>query len=322
MPSISQSAHDVERSTWRDHVEMVASSEAMRQTCAFLLKVAGTDCTVVITGETGTGKELVAEMVHRHSRRSHGALVSINTAALPDTLLESELFGYERGAFTGAFSTQPGKLEAANGGTIFLDEIGDMSLSSQAKLLRAVEKREIYRLGSMKRIPLDVRWVCATHRNLEKMVAEGLFRSDLYYRINVARIHLPPLRERKEDIPLLLERQLVELNRRTGSWVQGFSAEALECLLHHSWPGNVRELRNVVEMIFINGPGPWIEPADLPPMFRRKPQESASERDALLAALASTRWNKSQAAEKLCWSRMTLYRKMAKYRISTAGRDS
>lgn len=323
MPATSSPQLEALDRSYCDEVEMIAGSTAMRQVRAFLLKAAVTDCTVVITGETGTGKELVAEMIHSNSRRSRRSLISINTAALPDSLLESELFGYERGAFTGAFSTQPGKLEAANGGTVFLDEIGDMSLGSQAKLLRAIEKREVFRLGGLKRIPLDVRWVCATHRNLEKMVAEERFRSDLYYRLNVARIHLPPLRERKEDIPPLLDRQLRELNRRNGTQVEGFTAEALECLLRYDWPGNVRELRNVVEAIFIHGPERWITAADLPEPLR--PRRSGTldtllgEREELLAALAAARWNKSQAAEKLSWSRMTLYRKMAKHGIGVSG---
>lgn len=304
-----------------DGVEMIAGCAAMRRVQDYLVKAAATECTVVITGETGTGKELAAEMIHRHSRRAGRPLVSINTAALPDTLLESELFGYERGAFTSAVSSQPGKLEAAYGGTVFLDEIGDMSLPSQAKLLRAIEKREVYRLGSLKKIPLDVRWVCATHRDLESMVAEGTFRSDLYYRLHVARVHLPPLRDRKEDIPALIDRHLQELNRRMGTRVQGFTGEALECLMGHSWPGNIRELRNVVEATFIYQPGPWIGVEDLPRTFRQRGQSPVgpiSEKDRVVAALAATRWNKSKAAQKLHWSRMTLYRKMAKYEIATS----
>ncbi len=319
MPSTLRSGRARSAADRGDSCEMVAGCAVMRRVRDFLVKAAATECTVVITGETGTGKELAAELIHRHSRRVHQEMVSINTAALPDTLLESELFGYERGAFTGAVASQAGKLEAAHGGTVFLDEIGDMSSSSQAKLLRAIEKREIYRLGGLRRIPLDVRWVCATHRDLESMVDEGTFRNDLYYRLNVARVHLPPLRDRKEDIPALIDRHLVELNRRMGTRVEGFTGEALERLMRHAWPGNIRELRNVVEATFIYGPGRFIGLGDLPPAFRqaetRQKVCAASERDRLVAALAATRWNKSKAAKRLSWSRMTLYRKMAKYQI-------
>ena len=298
---------------------MVAESPVMRELRCYLLKAAATESTVLVTGETGTGKELVAETVHEASSRCRGPLMSINSAALPEALLESELFGHERGAFTGAVDRRVGKLEQAAGGTVFLDEIGDMSLHCQAKILRAIEKREIFRLGGTQAIPLDVRWICATHRDLEQMVAEGTFRSDLYYRLNVARVHLPPLRERKEDIPPLVALQVRNLNRRTGRRVEGLTSEASEALSCYDWPGNVRELRNVLESAYINGPGRLLSIADLPASFRRRFEEEErpeqAEKERLLAALEETKWNKSRAAERLSWSRMTLYRKLEKYRI-------
>jgi DNA-binding NtrC family response regulator len=286
---------------------------------AYVLKVAATDCNVLITGETGTGKELVAEMIHRHSSRHQKPLVSINCAALPDGLLESELFGHGRGAFTGADSSYAGKLKAADEGTVLLDEIGDMSPYTQAKILRAVESKEIYPVGGEKGVPLDVRVLAATNQNLEDLVEEGTFRKDLYFRLNVARIDLPPLRDRRGDIPLLLDHYIGKLNEQFGRKVEGFTDETVEVLLRYDWPGNVRELKNVLLGTFIDHPPQRIALWHLPKLFRHRLGEPGffpqSEQERLLAALFSTNWNKSKAAEKLHWSRMTVYRKMAKYNM-------
>jgi two-component system response regulator HydG/two-component system response regulator AtoC len=298
---------------------LVGASRAMREVKQYLPKVAAADCNVLITGETGTGKERVAAWIHRHSRRAARPLVSINCAAIPDGLLESELFGFERGAFTGAHTAYAGKLRQAEGGTLFFDEIGDMSPSAQAKILRAIEAKEVCQLGGRRNVPIDVRIVAATNQDLETMVANQRFRKDLYYRLDVAHIHLPPLRERAEDIPLIFEHCLAEMNVRSGRHVGAPSREALTCLLTHAWPGNVRELRNLLEAIFISPPEGGISLDDLPPRFRAhlgdSGRENNSECERLLAALFAVDWNKSKAAAALHWSRMTLYRKMAKYHI-------
>jgi DNA-binding NtrC family response regulator len=301
---------------------MIGDSTQMQEIKAYLLKVAATDSTVLITGETGTGKELAAEMIHRNSPRQKRPFICINCAALPESLVESELFGYERGAFTGAMVSTRGKFELAIEGTVFLDEIGDMSPYAQAKILRVIESKQFYRVGGKRSISLDVRVIAATNQDTERLMAEGKFRKDLYYRLNVARAHLPPLRDRKEDILPLLEHSIQELNRRFGREVEGLTEEALEFLLGYDWPGNVRELKNVLEATFINLPSRKITFMDLPKTFRMRLKETEglpkSERDRMLSVLFATNWNKSKAAQKLHWSRMTLYRKMAKYHISTS----
>jgi DNA-binding NtrC family response regulator len=303
--------------------EIIGESLLMQKIKAYLLKVAATESNTLITGETGTGKELVASLIHANSRRRQKPFVCINCAAIPDSLLESELFGYERGAFTGAHALKEGKLKLADGGTVFFDEIGDMSLYAQAKVLRAIESRAVERLGGTRSLPLDVRVIAATHRNLEELITEGKFRADLYFRLNVARIQLPPLRERKEDLSALCACLISDMNRRFGLAVAGVAEDALAALLRYDWPGNVRELRNAIEAAFVNRPTRAISLADLPAHLRHRsgiatelPQD---ERDQLLGALFATNWNKSQAAQKLRWSRMTLYRKMTKYHIINGG---
>jgi transcriptional regulator with PAS, ATPase and Fis domain len=302
---------------------VIGESPVMQEIKASMARVAATDSTVLITGETGTGKELVAHYIHSHSRRRQKPFVDVNCAALPESLLESELFGYERGAFTGANSSYEGKLRLAQGGTIFFDEIGDMSLYAQAKILRALETRQVQRLGATATIPVDVRVVAATNQDLPQLMAEGRFRKDLYYRLNVVRIHLPPLRERPEDLSLLFTHYIGEYNRQFGHGVEGFTDEALESLLRHDWPGNVRELKNMIEAILGQCPGLRISVTDLPEPLRRCCKEAdqlpPDERAQMLAALLSTNWNKSQAAAKLHWSRVTLYRKMWKYHIVSKG---
>jgi DNA-binding NtrC family response regulator len=300
--------------------KMIGESPRMREIKTYLQKVASTDANILITGETGTGKELAAELVHKYSRRRKKNLVSINCAALPDSLLESELFGYEKGAFTGACSSYAGKLMLADGGTVFFDEIGDMSTYSQTKILRVIESKECYRLGGNKSTPMDFRIIAATNQDLERLVSEDKFRKDLYFRFNVIRVHLPALRERNEDIPLLVNHFLKGLGGRFERDVEGLSSEALDCLQHYDWPGNVRELKNLLEAICIDIPWSRISAKDLPAHLGRycedKKTVTLDERDLLLSTLASTNWNKSEAAKALCWSRMTLYRKMAKHKIS------
>jgi transcriptional regulator with PAS, ATPase and Fis domain len=278
---------------------------------------------VLITGETGTGKELVAELIHENSARRHGPFVSLNSTAIPDTLLESELFGYERGAFTGAQHAHEGKLALGNSGTVFFDEIGDTIASVQAKLLRALDGKQIFRLGSNKPVPLDIRVLAATNQNLEEAVEARRFRRDLFYRLNVIRVDLPALRDRLEDIPLLAAHFITVLNRTFGAAVRRLSDAAIDAMLAHDWPGNIRELKNVLELAFVNLPNPATEVAELPAHFGRRAtyleQVSASERDRVIRALAATNWNKTKAADRLQWSRMTLYRKLTRYRIATPG---
>jgi DNA-binding NtrC family response regulator len=302
---------------------IVGESFVMQEIRGRIARVASSDSNVLITGETGTGKELLAEAVHGKSPRRHKPLIAINCAAIPDSLLESELFGYAKGAFTGADSNSEGRLKAADKGTVFLDEIGDMSAYGQAKILRLIESKEIQRLGCNRGIPLDVRVIAATNQDLEQLSKENKFRKDLFFRLNVARIHLPPLRERKEDLLYLIDYYIGRFNRRFGRNVRGLSEEALDCLLAYDWPGNVRELKNLLESIFVEGSTQDISLADLPLQLRLRCNElkslAGNERERLLWALSATNWNKSKAADKLHWSRMTLYRKMARYNISRAG---
>ena len=298
---------------------LIGVSPAILDVRADIKKIGCTHSNVLITGETGTGKEVVAQAIHLNSQRRTKAFVCVNCAAIPGTLLESELFGYEQGAFTGATQTKKGKLEQAQDGTILFDEIGDMELSAQAKVLRAIEERQVHRLGGGDSHALNIRVIAATNQDLENSITQKQFRSDLFYRLNVARIHLPPLRERKEDIPALIQHFIREFNPKFHREVEEMTTEALESLLNYSWPGNVRELRNLIEASFIHLPTPGTRHMDLPPQFRAKEKECASlpqnERDLILSALLTTKWSRTKAAKKLEWSRMTLYRKMAKHNI-------
>ena len=301
---------------------LLGDSAPMQSLRRRIARVARSDSNLLLTGETGTGKELVAELVHRNSRRSKRPFVPINCAAIPESLLESELFGHERGAFTGADRRREGMLKAAAGGTVLLDEIGDLQAYAQAKLLRAIERKEVQRLGSGRSIPVDVRIIAATNRDIERLVADGGFRRDLYFRLDVARIDIPPLRDRREDLHPLCEHLLGQLNRRFEAAVEGFTLEAFNCLFWHSWPGNVRELQNVLEATFVDNPRRRIGVEDLPEAFLRRFRDADNvperERDRVLWALYSSGWNKSKAARRLHWSRMTLYRKMDRYHLVQA----
>ena len=303
-----------------DGDRLIGRSAAIRQLRGQVARVASANSNVLVLGETGTGKELVAELLHLNSPRSARPFICINTAAIPDTLLENELFGHERGAFTGATGTQSGKLAAAHQGTVFLDEIGDVSLATQAKLLRAIENKAVYRLGGTRTLHLDVRIIAATNSDLEHAIEQGHFRKDLYYRLNVVRVELPPLRDRVEDIPLLIGHYLLTLNRQIGRSVQGLSARAMDTLCEYHWPGNVRELRNVVEALLVNLAPETTGIVDVPPEVMRQLTRAMgaprSERERLLHALTATNWNKTKAAGQLRMSRMTLYRKMHQYGVA------
>lgn len=304
----------------RDFPAIIGESLIMQAIKVSIGKVAVVDSHVLITGETGTGKEVVARAIHANSPRHRRPFIAINCAAIPESLFESELFGYERGAFTGAQGSRAGAFEMANEGTVFLDEIGELSPCAQAKILRVIETKVIDRLGGRRSTSLNIRVITATNQDLEHLVTTGGYRSDLYFRLNVARIHLPPLRERTEDIPLFLEHIIEELNDRFGTQVEGVTAEALDVLRRYPWPGNVRELKNLIEATCIHLSSQKIGIQDFPDPFRQRliqthvlPQNEAEQ---LLAALRCTHWNVSHAAQKLRWSRMTVYRKMTKYNIA------
>lgn len=253
--------------------KMVFQSPVMVNLIESLKRISKMDTTVLITGESGTGKELIAKTVHEYSLRGDAAFVSVNCGALPENLLESELFGYEKGAFTGAEKRRMGLCESARGGTLFLDEIGEMPIKMQVKLLRVLQERMIRRVGGTEEIPVDFRLVAATHRDLKKEIEEGRFREDLYYRINVIPIHLPPLRERREDIALLIRHFLKKFSERFGEDPKDVAGPALDVLLHHEWPGNVRQLENTVERLVALTPGNEIRMENLPPEFKSEIQE-------------------------------------------------
>jgi len=311
------------RENLRIATDLVGESEAIKAVKRQIARVAPTSATVLIRGESGVGKELVARAIHANSPRSGGPMVCINCAALTESLLESELFGHEKGAFTGATEQKIGKFEAANGGTIFLDEIGELNPASQAKLLRVLEGQPFERVGGSKPIAVDVRVIAATNIELEQAVREGKFRRDLYFRLNVVEIVVPPLRERKEDIPVLANYFLDILTREIARRVKGFSDAAMRKLTRYDWPGNVRELRNVIERAVVLGSGEQIEERDillsgLEPTLaaggRYRPISLEQlEREHVAATLAHTGWNKSQAAAILGIERSTLDRKINRY---------
>lgn len=303
-----------------DKGAIIGSSVIMRDLKREMAQIAKSSSTVLITGETGTGKELAAEFIHAYSPRREKPFVCINCAAIPESLLESELFGHAKGAFTGAEQYRDGLLVSADGGTIFLDEVGDMSLCAQAKILRVLENKQVCQVGSNRERKLDIRFIAATNQDLEAMTGRGAFRKDLFFRLNVARIHLPALRERREDVPSLLSHYCSEFSSVTGISAREFSEDSLRCLQAYGWPGNIRELKNVVESLFLRELPEKIGiehlPGHLRGLIETNTTLSQPERDGLVAALFSAKWNKSEAAKKLQWSRMTLYRKIAKYQIS------
>jgi transcriptional regulator with PAS, ATPase and Fis domain len=299
--------------------------------------VADTDSTVLILGESGTGKELIARALHYNSQRRQGNLVAVNCAAIPEELLESELFGHERGAFTHAVRTRIGRFEQANCGTIFLDEIADMSPALQVKLLRVLQDRSFERVGGVKSIKVDIRVIAATNQELEALVKQGNFREDLYYRLNVIPIRVPPLRERMGDIPLLVKHFLQEFSKKKKKPAKRLSPQAIDLLVRYPWPGNVRELENLVERLVILTEGDEVKVDDLPQRFREVssigagvesidfPQEGLNlpqalldlERRLILKALEQSNWVKSRAAQLLNLNRTTLIEKMKKQQILT-----
>ncbi|MGE5176650.1 MAG: sigma-54-dependent transcriptional regulator [Hyphomicrobiales bacterium] len=309
--------------------EMVGKSKALEQVRAEIAKVAKTEAKVLVTGESGSGKELVARAIHRLSARSRGPFEKLNCAALPKDLVESELFGYEKGAFTGAAQMKRGRLEAADQGTLFLDEVGDMSLETQAKFLRAIETGEIERLGGTRTISVDTRIVAATNKDLPEEIQAGRFREDLYYRLNVVPIHLPPLRARREDIPLLVAHFIERLGAEHGRGPRGVAKEAMERLSEYSWPGNVRELKNLIERLLIMTDGSTIDAGDvedvLPadagdgPPSELKAARDKAERDTIHAMLRECEWNVSEAARRLGMDRGYLHRKIKRYGLSRDG---
>lgn len=244
--------------------KFIGRSEAIKKVFKLIEKVAKTDSTVLIYGESGTGKELVARAIHRKSPRAKKPLVPVNCGAIPSDLIESELFGYVKGAFTGAYANRPGRFEVADGGSIFLDEIGELPLNLQVKLLRVIQEKTFERVGDTKQIRVDVRIIAATNKDLEEEVKKGRFREDLYYRLNVIPIYVPPLRERREDIPLLVEYFLEKFNREKGLSIKGIEKEVVDALVEYSWPGNVRELENIIERMMVLAEGDVITLDDLP----------------------------------------------------------
>lgn len=321
----------------RKFKHIIGNSDNMQDVFGLIESVADSDSTIIINGETGTGKGLIAREIHQHSNRRNKPFVQINCGAIPENLLESELFGHVRGAFTGATSPKPGKFELANSGTIFLDEIGDMSHDLQVKLLRVLEEKEFEQVGGCKTIRVDVRVIAATHRDLEEEVQKGNFREDLFYRLYVIPIALPPLRERKADIPLLIAHFLKYFNEKNNRNVEGASEEAMEIILNHSWKGNVRELKNMVEgLVVLKGEG-VITPGDLPKKLTTTinaqvlPRMEISqdgiclssavsefEKNLIVQCLEQTKWVKKKAAKLLQVNRTTLVEKIKRHQLEQA----
>jgi len=302
---------------------IIAKSPKMQQVIEVIKVVARSNATVLITGETGTGKEVVARAIHSQSHRHGKPFVALSCAALPESLLESELFGHEKGSFTGAYAQKKGKFEVANRGTLFLDEIGEMSANIQVHLLRVLEEKEFTRVGGNEPIKVDVRVISATNRDMKQAIASGQFREDLYYRLNVVNIELPPLRERREDIPLLAQHFLKKFAVENQKEIAGFSPEATDFLLRYDWPGNVRELENTIERAVILAQNPVIEVADLTqqnlmPAHPISPAISLKqvEKNHILNVLTETGGNYTEAARILGISRMTLYNKAKAYRLN------
>ncbi len=316
---------------------IIGDSPPMQKVYDLVRKIADTDITVLITGESGTGKELIAQILHYMSNRKDKPFVKVNCAAIPETLLEEELFGHEKGAFTGAHQQKPGKFEIANNGTMFLDEIGDMTLSTQTKILRVIQEREFERIGGVKPIKVDVRLIAATNRDLMQAISEGKFREELYYRLNVMPIHLPPLRERQSDIPLLAEHFIKKYNKRFNKNIKGIMPEANDILLKYNWPGNIRELENLIQRgvvlakdeigaeiiplcppLLKGGEGGLFEEAEELPMLKRAEKgREELEKEMILEALKMEKWRREETAKRLKISRKSLHNKMKKYGLLT-----
>ncbi len=310
---------------------LIGQSPAMLQMFDIIRQVAPTRASVLITGETGTGKELVAHAVHNLSPRKAGPFVAVHAAALPTTLLESELFGHEKGAFTGAVERRAGRFEMADGGTIFLDEVGELEPAMQVKLLRVLEERQFERVGGNKTLEVDVRLVAATNRDLKKMVAEGKFRDDLFYRLSVVTVNLPPLRERRDDVPLLVTAFNRQYSQENNTPVREITQEAVNLLMAYDWPGNVRELRNAIEQMVVLARGDRLTVRDIPAAIRSgadltkisvvRPGVTMTveeaERQLIIQALKETDGNRTKAADKIGMSRRTLHRKLKEYHLES-----
>ena len=316
------------KSRFEQRYEMVGESPAIKEIWGTIRKVAPTNATVLITGESGTGKELIARATHRNSEQSKASFIQVNCAAIPDELIESELFGHEKGSFTGATEKKIGKFEQADGGTIFLDEVADMSLKTQSKVLRVLQEGEVERIGSTKTIKVNVRVIAATNQNLEERIQKRLFRQDLYFRLNVIPIYVPPLMERKEDIPLLVKYFTKTYCRSNNFKEKKFTNELMAHFIKYNWPGNVRELQNTVERLIIMSPGELIGMDELPENILQgtelsprsfggyntlKEFKGASEREFLLAKLRENNWNILQTARAIGTPRSNLYKKMKRY---------
>lgn len=304
--------------------DFVYQGEKMHEVASLIVRIAKTDSTCIINGESGVGKEVVVDLLHSLSDRKDNPLIKVNCAAIPETLLESELFGYEKGAFTGAYQRKIGKFEVANKGTIFLDEIGDIPLVLQSKLLRVLQEREVERLGGLHPVKVDVRIVTATNKNLDEEVKKGAFREDLYYRLNVVNIRVPPLRERKEDILLLIDFFLKKYNARHKKNVKGVTREVRDILMKYDYPGNVRELENITERAIVLTRGDYISKEDLPAfsgetkdLLEKNMKETVEtiERNMILDALISSEWVQTKAASILGLSERMLRYKIKKYAI-------
>ena len=307
-------------------VQIIGASPAMTQLFSLLLKAAPTDSTVLIQGESGTGKEMVAKAIHAFSKRKNKPFFAMDCGSLVESLFESELFGHVKGSFTGAIATKHGAFELAHGGTFFFDEIGNISLNVQAKILRTIQEREIRRIGSTLTIPVNVRVIAATNLDLQQAVAQGQFREDLFYRLSVIPIHLPPLRERREDIPRLLDHFIEKHNqRRRHKPIEGISAQVQELFMAYSWPGNIRELENVIERAAVVEDGSEISINSLPPNLKKMAGSIGStpalnslaeaEKSHILKSLQNHDWNISQSAKSLGIDRKTLYDKIRKYEL-------
>lgn len=299
--------------------DIIGDSPQMKKVFELIQTVASTDTTTMIRGESGTGKELIARAIHANSQRRYFPIVTVNCGALPEGILESELFGHERGAFTGAQYRRKGKLELADGGTLFLDEVGNISMKTQMDLLRVLETKQFTRVGGNNIIKVDFRVICATHIDLEKAIVEGAFREDLYYRLNVFSIMLPPLRERKTDIPVIANYFMKKYSQLMGKAITTISPAALDVLIQYDWPGNVRELENAIERAMVVGKPPAIQPEDLPIQLQEKKRRTVCgslqemEKEHIAMTLDQQNWNISRSAEVLQIDRVTLYNKIEKY---------